>query len=94
MIVVLGAIGTLLACAIIEAAIRSLPPSYSLADGMPTTEDKLSLLASAACGRSAALFSKVCLRRCFVFMRCHLVRIDAHHQIGDVIVDVNKCPVP
>jgi hypothetical protein len=40
MIVVLGAIGTLLACAIIEAAIRSLPPSQSLADGMPTTEDK------------------------------------------------------
>jgi len=40
MIVVLGAIGTLLACAIIDAAIRSLPPSHSLAAGTPTTGSK------------------------------------------------------
>jgi hypothetical protein len=37
---ILGAIATLLACAIIETTIRSLPPSQSLAHTMPATEDK------------------------------------------------------
>ena len=55
-----------------------LAPTVLLA-GRRNADDgrQISLLASAACGRSAALFSKVCLRRCFVFMRCHLVGIDA-----------------
>src|SRR6516165_3340108 len=44
-------------------------------------------------GSSPALVSEVRLPRCFVFMRCHLVGIDAHHQIGDVIVDLRE-PVP
>jgi hypothetical protein len=44
-------------------------------------------------GLLAGLFSKVRLRRRFVFMWRHLVGIDAHHQIGNVIVDLRE-PVP
>jgi hypothetical protein len=40
MLAILGTIATLLACAIIETTIRSLPPSQSLAHTMPAMEDK------------------------------------------------------
>jgi hypothetical protein len=40
MLAILGAIATLLACAIIDTTIRSLVPSRSLAHTIPTMEDR------------------------------------------------------